>query len=227
MPRKKQTKGSCTYCGRVLAKSGMVRHLASCPKLLETIASTEQDTSAEETLVHMQVRDPWGGDYWLNLEMRGSARLNELDGYLRNIWLECCGHMSRFSTSGWGSPDIPMTRQIEAVFGSGDTLIHQYDFGTTSETMLKFVSSRKGKPTTKQPIALMARNLLPETECIECGQPAAWLCLECVHEDDVAGWLCDMHGETHPHDDYGDPIPIVNSPRLGLCGYDGPADPPY
>ena len=27
----------------------------------------------------------------------------------------------------------------------------------------------------------------------------------------------------HPHDQYGEPIPLVNSPRLGMCGYDGPA----
>ena len=26
---------------------------------------------------------------------------------------------------------------------------------------------------------------------------------------------------------YGDPISLVNSPRLGMCGYDGPAEPPY
>ncbi|WP_127011414.1 hypothetical protein ACF3DV_03465 [Chlorogloeopsis fritschii PCC 9212] len=28
-------------------------------------------------------------------------------------------------------------------------------------------------------------------------------------------------------DNYGEPIPLVNSPRLSLCGYDGPAEPPY
>jgi len=33
--------------------------------------------------------------------------------------------------------------------------------------------------------------------------------------------------EAHPHEEYGEPIEIVNSPRLGLCGYTGPADPPY
>ena len=29
------------------------------------------------------------------------------------------------------------------------------------------------------------------------------------------------------HDEYGDPMPLVNSPRTGMCAYDGPAEPPY
>jgi hypothetical protein len=39
--------------------------------------------------------------------------------------------------------------------------------------------------------------------------------------------LCDEHAEDHPHDNYGEPIPLCNSPRMGQCGYDGPAEPPY
>jgi hypothetical protein len=74
---------------------------------------------------------------------------------------------------------------------------------------------------------LMARNLQPEASCIECQEPATYLCLECIIEDQVWGTLCDRHVKTHPHEDYEDPIPLVNSPRLGMCGYTGPADPPY
>jgi len=48
-----------------------------------------------------------------------------------------------------------------------------------------------------------------------------------VIEEDEWGVLCDEHAKTHPHHDYGDPIELVNSPRIGMCGYTGPADPPY
>jgi len=34
--------------------------------------------------------------------MRGSATLAKLDDYLRAIWLECCGHLSKFTIGGWG-----------------------------------------------------------------------------------------------------------------------------
>ena len=32
--------------------------------------------------------------------MCGSATLEELDHYLRTIWLECCGHLSQFTIGG-------------------------------------------------------------------------------------------------------------------------------
>ena len=37
--------------------------------------------------------------------------------------------------------------------------------------------------------------------------------------------FCDAHAEEHEHDDML--MALVNSPRTGMCGYDGPAEPPY
>jgi hypothetical protein len=68
---------------------------------------------------------------------------------------------------------------------------------------------------------------MPRGKPSKCEQPAAWLCLECLSEEEVWGTLCDGHARTHPHNNYGEPIPLVNSPRLGMCGYEGPAEPPY
>ena len=35
--------------------------------------------------------------YWLFLEMDHSAKLEDLDHFLRETWLECCGHLSTFT----------------------------------------------------------------------------------------------------------------------------------
>ncbi|CAN1210013.1 hypothetical protein TUMEXPCC7403_07445 [Tumidithrix helvetica PCC 7403] len=51
-------------------------------------------------------------------------------------------------------------------------------------------------------------------------------CIECQLEEDTSGLLCDRHTKNHPHDNYGEPLPLVNSPRMGMCGYDGSANPP-
>ncbi len=120
-----------------------------------------------------------------------------------------------------------MRRTADEVFEVGMQLTHIYDFGTSSETLIKVVGKREGKPITSRPIKLLARNIMPAVNCKQCHQPAAWLCQECSVEE--AGWgvLCDEHAQTHPHDNYGEPIRLVNSPRLGMCGYDGPAEPPY
>jgi hypothetical protein len=227
MPRRQQSRGKCAYCDYETTKGAIHRHLAACPKRQAVILEADKRGKAE-TLYHLRVQSADASEFWLDLEMRGSATLNDLDRYLRAIWLECCGHLSEFSLGGaWSGREVAMKHRAGEVFQVGVELTHIYDFGTSSETSIKVVDQRAGVPTTKHPIALMARNLMPEAACMECGEPAAWLCMECVIEEDEEGWLCDKHVEEHPHDSYGEPLPLVNSPRLGMCGYDGPAEPPY
>jgi hypothetical protein len=229
MPHKPQSRGTCQYCGEETAKSGMTRHLAKCSKRAQAIQVANTDKQLEETLWHVRVQDAYGKEFWLDLEMRGSASLEKQDAYLRAIWLECCGHLSKFTVGGWGGHDVGKARKADDVFAKETALLHLYDFGTTSETEIHVVGSRHGKATTKHPIALMAHNNIPERTCKECGKPAAYLCMECLIEGDEEGqgFLCDDHARDHPHTEYGEPVPLVNSPRLGMCGYEGPAEPPY
>lgn len=227
MPRGKQSNGKCAYCGQEKIKSQITKHLAACPKRQEVIAKAESQKQNRETLYHLRVQDSWRSEFWLDLEMRGSATLKDLDAYLRAIWLECCGHLSRFSIGGWQGAEIAKKRTAAEIFEPGLELIHIYDFGTSSETLIRVLETREGKPTTSRPVALMARNLMPEAECIKCKQPAAWLCMECLIEKNLWGTLCDEHVKAHPHHNYGEPVRLVNSPRLGMCGYEGPAEPPY
>jgi hypothetical protein len=219
--------GACAYCGRELTRGGMTKHLRACEARLRAISAADGRAGAAGPQIHVQVRDADTGEFWLNLEVDGSASLKQLDGYLRAIWLECCGHLSQFSAGGWGGTTLGMARKVEQVFRPGVEVTHVYDFGTESVTLLKTVEAREGKRTGKHPIALMARNAAPAIGCQECGAPATRLCQECVYEDGRPGTLCDAHAEAHPHEDYGDPLALVNSPRMGLCGYEGPADAPY
>ena len=204
----------------------MARHLPACEARADAVRAADRKPGDAAALVHLQVQDAWGGDYWLHLEMDGSATLKHLDAYLRAIWLECCGHLSQFTTGGWDGK-VAFARKAADVLEPGTELTHIYDFGTESVTLIRAVAAREGKRTTAHPIALMARNAAPLYSCQECGEAATHLCQECEYEDERPGWLCDAHTEGHPHVDYGGPLPLVNSPRIGLCGYDGPAEPPY
>ena len=227
MARGKQSRGRCAFCGREMSKGGLARHLSVCSERQRAISAANRKAVGEQRLYHLQVQDAWQPDYWLHLEMNGTATLGNLDHYLRAIWLECCDHLSQFSIGGWRGEEIPKGRRAELVFKPGMELTHIYDFGTSSETVIKVVGVREGKPLSGHPIVLMARNNPPEARCTECGQPASWLCVECLHEFGELGTLCDQHAQLHPHTDYGEPISLVNSPRLGMCGYIGPAEPPY
>jgi hypothetical protein len=229
MARRKQSQGECAFCGQAMTKGGMSKHLKTCPQRQEAInaAASKKQASQTDRLYHLQIQDAASPDFWLHLEMNGKASLKDLDRYLRAIWLECCGHLSQFSMGGWGGEEIPMSRKIERVFELGVELTHIYDFGTSSETIVKAVGIREGSPLTRHPVYLMARNNMPEAVCAECGEPAGWLCMECLIEEGDGAMLCEKHVAEHPHEEYGEPIPLVNSPRLGMCGYDGPAEPPY
>ena len=227
MPRKPESRGACVYCGETFTKRSAMKHLEACPKRQESLQAAEASNRPVENIWLLRIQDTYNKDFWLDLEMRGTATLIRLDQYLRAIWLECCGHLSEFTIGGWGGDKVAISRKADKIFVPGLTLRHLYDFGTTSETDVRVVGVRSGKATTDHPIALLARNLQPEAACQECEQPAGWLCIECLYEDDKPGFLCDEHVESHPHEDYGEPLQLVNSPRLGMCGYDGPAEPPY
>ena len=226
MPR--QTKGTCSYCQSEIGKGTVAKHLDKCDAYQQVLTNAENSKSAEENLYHLRVQDAYNSYFWLDLEMRGGASLKTLDTYLRAIWLECCGHLSKFQSGGaWDDSTVGMARKADTVFTPSAELLHIYDYGTSSETTIKCVSVRQGKPTTKRPIALLVRNVIPEPPCAECEKPATHLCMECMIESEDSLFLCDQHLEAHPHDEYGEPIALVNSPCLGMCGYDGPAEPPY
>lgn len=229
MARSKQSTGICSFCGGEFSKGGMGKHLSSCPERHKMVVNVEsqEPPGKKQQLFYLLVRSAESLGFWLHLEMNGTATLKQLDSYLRSIWLECCGHLSHFSEGGWEGDEIPISRKIEKVFQTGIELTHLYDYGTTSTTLIKAVNSRTGVPLTRHPIYLMARNNAPVEPCVTCGEPAVWLCMDCLCEEDEWITLCEKHANEHPHFEDGNVVPLVNSPRVGMCAYDGPAEPPY
>ena len=239
MARTAQTKGRCGYCGREMTCTGIGRHLRSCADRLRAGEEAARRRGSRENLYHLQVRDDYGLGYWLHLEMDGTATLFDLDEYLRGIWLECCGHLSSFEINGLEYMDSgddsfgfresgSVDATADQVLSPGLTFAHEYDFGTTTELSIRVLDTRTGRPTTRFPIALMARNNPLDIPCAECDQPAQLICLDCCYRGAPGdGHVCTDHAQAHAaHDDYGK-MPIFNSPRSGVCGYSGPAAPPY
>ncbi len=243
MTRRRQTKGPCMYCHEEMTRNGMVRHLGSCAQRqrLDTINQAGKRHHREKQY-HLQVQDAHGLGHWLQLEIRGSARLTDLDDYLRGIWLECCGHLSLFTIRGKRYTQIlpdpfdmvedeqSMDVRVDRILNTGLEIAYEYDFGSTTELALKVVGQRIGWRTTRNAVALMARNKFEPPPCGMCDKPAQWMCLDCYYSnDDVErGFVCGDDTAAHSeHDEYGSLMGIFNSPRSGVCGYDGPAEPPY
>jgi len=198
--------GRCFNCNKSFSKAGMTKHLKSCLK---------EDGDTE--LFHILVDGIYQPEYWLHIEIPAGAKLKDLDQFLRDIWLECCGHLSAFEVDGrdykGGS-----TTALEKLLGPGMEFYHRYDFGTTTELRLNVISQRKGEVNGKEKVRILARNDPPEINC-GCGKGAKWICVEENMGEDC--YFCDDCADGH---ECGEEmfLPVVNSPRMGVCGYEGP-----
>jgi len=223
MTAKQKSTGKCCFCGGEFGKSVMAKHIKSCDKRRESVKKAKAGP-AKTFLIRAEGR--YQPEYWLLLGVKADARLKDLDNFLRDIWLECCGHMSSFQIEGIEYGIDPtgefgmesMNTPIEKVLETGTKFYHQYDFGSTTELALKVITEQQGSKADKS-VKLLARNNSPEINCQLCGNPATQICTECLWSDKDAVF-CDKCADSHECDSemY---LPVVNSPRVGVCGYTG------
>ncbi|MCI0710011.1 MAG: hypothetical protein L0154_07590 [Chloroflexi bacterium] len=88
-----KTNGVCAYCKNSYTGSGMTRHLKACKARQEAIEKQKGSTP----IFHLRIQDDYLSQYWMNIEISGKSTLYDLDQFLRDIWLECCGHLSSFA----------------------------------------------------------------------------------------------------------------------------------
>lgn len=226
------SKGTCTFCQTEYSKAGMTRHLETCKQRATLEAAQENPTKGRKGRhLHVQVEGRSLPMYWLHLDIPASATLEILDQFLRDIWLECCGHLSAFEIEGvrynsytemydadWGMPQKNMRTRLDKALKPGQRCSYEYDFGSTTELIIKVISEREARAGQKDPIQVLARNTLPSITCDGCGKPATSMCSECLYDE--KGYLCDTCAEEHS---CGEEmlLPIVNSPRAGVCAYAG------
>ncbi|MFH0964986.1 MAG: hypothetical protein V2A58_13380 [Planctomycetota bacterium] len=218
---KTQSKGKCSFCGSTFTNAGMARHVGPCrEKML-----SKGTAGPKASFYHVAVKGRYLPEYWMHLELRADATLGDLDAFLRETWLECCGHLSAFSigdTQYMPTDDTELDAEnmdipLNQVLQPGMSFRHEYDFGTTTELSLKVISQWEGA-RTRAAVRVLARNDPPVIACQACGKPATQVCAECVYAGE--GWLC---GECAKNHDCGEEmlLPVVNSPRVGMCGYTG------
>ena len=217
-----KSEGVCKYCNKTYSAQAMARHLLSCAERKDSLAKNQNQDFQDKVFLIRAGADP----FFLYFEVNAISTLKDVDSFLREIWLECCGHLSSFKIENVnydssrsveifvGSKSKTMGAQLRRVLKSGLTFSHEYDFGSTTYLDLKVISERLG---WLKDIEVIARNNLPDFKC-ECGEPAKEICAECVYEGE--GLLCEKCAKEH---ECGEEmlLPLVNSPRTGVCGYTG------
>jgi len=218
--------GTCMFCGALHATDEMAEHLSRCPErdqAMENIA--KRQTTKTHPTFRLLVEGYDAPQYWMYVEIARAASLATLDGFLSRTWLECCGHASAFyidekQYGGFDMPEMPsysIGTKLRDVLKVGDWFGYEYDFGSTTTLRLGIVAEDEGLvgPTT---VILEARNIAPVFRCAECGKPATQVCCECKWDDDEGGWRCDACAAEH---ECGEEmfLPVMNSPRVGVCAY--------
>ena len=215
MQEKLKSEGLCLFCGKTFAKAGINRHLAKC--LEEKI---KLGKAGKSFFVKVETNKRWGSTpYFLSLWVDGEAKMGDIDSFLRAIWLECCGHMSAFR---YENGEVPKSRKVKAALYSGLVLDYEYDFGSSTELTITVIDEYPVKADKK--IVLLSRNEPPEIMCSICKKaPATQICSVCMYDEDAI--FCDKCAKKHAKncEDFADyaSMPVVNSPRMGVCAYEG------
>ena len=163
--------------------------------------------------------------FWMEIGVHLEAPLEALDFFLREVWVECCGHLSEFRVGRkryLREPEergeYPMDLPVSEVFRPGTTFTYTYDFGSPTVIHGKVRDVFQGPAVDqnlwKGVVLLAMRNLKPRMTCSRCDQPARYL--YAGEEGGPVELRCERHTP------YGEGLPYVNSPRTGICAYHGP-----
>src|SRR4030042_4613209 len=166
MPGKSRTasKGTCALCRSTFDKSRMTKHLQSCLGKTQSDGEPMEGSSPSLKFFHLLVEGHDLPEYWMHLKVSSHARFQDLDIFLRKIWLECCGHMSAFRI---GKEEVRKGKKFEYVLQPGMQLSYEYDFGSTTELMLRVFSEFKSHTKTGE-VEVLARNDPPQIKCSHC-----------------------------------------------------------
>ncbi len=239
MPWGKSSNGKCVFCEKSFTKTSLTRHLNS--HLTEKAVANKPGKSFH---LKIETNPRWGSTpYFLHLWVNGNTTMEKIDSLLRQIWLECCGHLSAFrlprnkrpsinnlfsNTSlanyalrmEYDNGEIPMNKKAKDIFKKDLKLEYQYDFGSTTELLVSVIEEFGME--ADEPLVLLSRNERPGWMCELCGEnQATQLCTVCTEDTLFCTACAEKHAKTCS--DFADyaATPVVNSPRMGVCAYVG------
>jgi hypothetical protein len=145
--QKETSTGMCHFCGETFVKSKMAGHLKTCKVRL---ASMKEEGGQVQRLFHLFVEGTDRSSYWMHLEVPAAAMLVDIDDFLREIWLECCGHLSEFTIKGTSYASV-----AEEGWGVGFGAMEDEEVGVDN-------GSERSQPSAETIATQIAENLSAE-----------------------------------------------------------------
>jgi hypothetical protein len=117
-----------------------------------------------------------------------------------------------------------MDVQLEKGLKVGQKFTYEYDFGSTTDLALRVVSERDGfiEDEDSDNIEILARNNAPEMPCVVCGKPAKKVAPGYYFGIEEHAYCSAKCAKKYNEEfSFSEMLPVVNSPRVGVCAYTG------
>lgn len=206
-------KGKCYYCNKELTERTIKRHMKSCSIMKNRIEESIAKNGKLRKQFIIAIKPRYEkNEYCIYLSIDGTLGLVHIDQFIKDVWVECCGHLSAFVIKKKFYQDNEMNIRLNEILSIGEKFQYEYDFGSTTYLELEVVDIIDVSKDFTQ-IEIIARNNEVINQCEACGAEAKyfhyeedkWLCKNCIDEGN------DMISEFN----------YCNSPRDGVCGYEG------
>src|SRR3989344_5843529 len=135
--------GRCKFCQKDFTKREIANHLDLCPK-------RGKDNNIKN--LRLRVVDPYMKNFWLIVEVNNQAKLKDLDDLIRDVWVECCDHLSLFRDYG---NKKGKGRIIMDILNPGDIVNYIYDFGSSTELIIEALAYSNCQLTDNKKVELV------------------------------------------------------------------------
>src|SRR5579872_4415740 len=214
-------KVECEYCNKKFGYRQIFKHRDIC--------LIEKYKNSTGKLMRFFASDILGNIYMLYAIVGNGCELGHIDVFLRSIWCECCDHMSIFIDDKRNEINDDDFKTFE----NGSRITYEYDMGSTTTVLCELVhkftnninmdnvnmdniDNVNNVNIDNNIIKLIHRNTKPVISCSKknCKNNATHF----YDGDEKCQKCIDKIKNLDSFEDNFLQI-IVNSPRIGICGY--------
>ena len=155
-------KAKCYYCNKELTERTIKRHMKNCDTMKKKISEEFEENKSKRKQYIISIKYKYCKDYCIYISIDAALQLCHLDQFIRDVWVECCGHLSEFIIDGTRYLDnsdgnYQMNVRLKDVLYSGLKFEYEYDFGSTTYLTLEVIDEIEVSKKHSQ-IEIIARN---------------------------------------------------------------------
>jgi Predicted metal-binding protein related to the C-terminal domain of SecA len=137
--------GRCYYCNKELTERTIKRHAKSCSVMKKSIEEKMNYTKGVREQFIISMKDKYNPSlYCIYVSIDAKLQLQHLDKFIRDIWVECCGHLSAFYIDEEiyhdnSDEQYEMNFYLKDLLNINKKFEYEYDFGSTTYLTLEVV----------------------------------------------------------------------------------------